>query len=320
MIYYRTDLAIPLSEYGITVPVDYKRAEKILSAISVTDICSDNIEIFSQEDLLRVHTTDYVNSLFQNPVRAIADCYKGYCSRQLLDIQASTLVSQILQHAAGTHKAMQLALQTGFCYYLGGGFHHAKPDRGDGFCLIHDIAIAVRKIQQIRDLKVLLIDVDAHKGDGSAVIFAEDSSVVTFSIHMQDGWPLNDPQIKGAQIASTLDIPVSDIKGEEFLRLLEVGINEIYEKFNPFDLVVIIDGMDVWQEDQLASASYLSLSREDILERGKRLFSFFKQKQVAQLYLFGGGYSLDNWQLNVDFFQWLSISNSWANNRLGGRK
>src|SRR6185437_1498871 len=100
------------------------------------------------------------------------------------------LFNDIAFKSGGTVLATRLAFEYGLAANLGGGYHHAFPDRGRGFCALHDVAIAIRCAQREKRIRrVLIVDVDFHQGDGSAVIFKDDPDVFTLSIHSEEGWP-----------------------------------------------------------------------------------------------------------------------------------
>ena len=111
--------------------------------------------------------------------------------------------------AGGTTLAARLALEQGIGFNIGGGFHHAFPGHGEGFCAIHDVAVAIRKLQTEKKIeRAMVVDVDVHDGNGTAAIFAGDPTVFTLSIHQLNNYPTIKPP-------STLDVEMEDGVGDE---------------------------------------------------------------------------------------------------------
>ena len=146
----------------------------------------------------------------------------------------SGLLERILERVSGTWQCCNVALEKGFCLStLGGGMHHAQKSFGNGFCLLNDIVIAIRKLQADKRIKTAwVIDVDAHKGDGTAALTADDPWIVTFSIHMGRGWPLDDQHEIATGRLNPSFYPQrprhSGLPGEDHLYLvkLEEGLRE----------------------------------------------------------------------------------------------
>ena len=213
MILYDPGLPASLLEFGIQIPIRDNRTTRTFAALKGHPELGRTFpawhvnrieERLDPRDLRRVHTTDYVAQLFSPRLeRIILDTY------ELVDAQGryhrydpaqavrplSELLARILKKAAGTVQCARLALKHGFCYYFSGGMHHAHAGHGSGFCLVNDIVIAARKLQHENEVRrVWIIDTDAHKGDGTAALTAQDPDIVTLSIHMADGWPLDGPR------------------------------------------------------------------------------------------------------------------------------
>ncbi|MCL4403052.1 MAG: histone deacetylase [Acidobacteria bacterium] len=184
--------------------------------------------------------------------------------------------------AGGTTLAASLALEEGIGFNVGGGFHHALPDHGEGFCAINDIAVAIRCLQRDRKIaRAMVVDCDVHHGNGTATIFAKDDSVFTLSIHQLNNYPHEKPP-------SNLDINLEDgIGDEEYLKRLEAGLGDSLERFSP-DLLVYVAGADPYFEDQLGglSLTFDGLSRRDrlVIESGLR-------RGIPVAIVLAGGYS-----------------------------
>jgi len=184
--------------------------------------------------------------------------------------------------AQGSVLAAQAALEHGFAANIGGGFHHACPDHGEGFCMLHDVAIAIRRVQADGAArKAVVIDTDVHQGNGTAVVFRNDPSVFTFSIHQENNYPV-------PKAESDLDVGLRDgATGEEYLRVLERHVPAILDAHRP-DLVAYVAGTDPYREDQLGG---LDLGLDDILARDRLVFSEAKRRGVPVFATFAGGYA-----------------------------
>src|ERR1700751_2019838 len=173
------------------------------------------------------------------------------------------LVSAFWLAAGGTIAAAQSALRDGFGCNLGGGFHHAHPDHGEGFCAIHDVAVAIRRLQADGAIrKAMVVDTDVHHGNGTVAIFAKDHSVFTLSIHQENNYPAHKPP-------STIDLDLEDGVGdEEYLGALLPAVRKSLDKFEP-DMVFYVGGAAPDREDQLGG---LALTLEGLKTRDASVF------------------------------------------------
>lgn len=229
----------------------------------------------SDDDILLVHTPEYLDKLKQ-----------GKLSLQeimMLELPYSAqLVEASLICAGGSILAAELALEKGAGIHIGGGFHHAFPDHGEGFCVLNDIAIAIRKMQKEKKIKkAMTIDCDLHQGNGTAYIFRNDKSVFTFSIHQEHNYPAIKPP-------SNLDIGLEDGAGDqEYLSALEKNIPKIVRSFQP-ELIVYVAGADVYKEDQLGG---LSLSIEGLKKRDTFVKRISQESNIPVMIVLAGGYA-----------------------------
>jgi acetoin utilization deacetylase AcuC-like enzyme len=184
--------------------------------------------------------------------------------------------------AGGTILAARLALQEGVGFNLGGGFHHAFPGHGEGFCAINDVAIAIRRLQRdglIR--RAMIVDCDVHHGNGTAAVFANDSSVYTLSIHQLNNYPTEKP-------LSSMDIHLADGTGDaEYLDRLGNGMRAAYAVFHP-ELVLYVAGADPYQEDQLGG---LCLTLEGLAKRDRMVIDAALEHAGAVAIVLAGGYA-----------------------------
>lgn len=229
----------------------------------------------SDEDMLRVHTPQWVRKLKTGTLTA--------SEVMLLEIPYSEeLVEAVWLAAGGSILAAQCALRDGFGANLGGGFHHAYPDHGEGFCAIHDVAVAIRRLQADGAIrKAMVVDTDVHHGNGTAAIFLADPSVFTISIHQENNYPAHKPP-------SNIDLHMMDRADDnEYLGTLMPAVEKSLDEFRP-ELLFYVGGADPFCEDQLGG---LSLSKKGLKERDRRVFEEARKRGVAVASALAGGYA-----------------------------
>jgi acetoin utilization deacetylase AcuC-like enzyme len=195
---------------------------------------------------------------------------------------SKSLVEASFLCAGGSILAARLALERGFGINLAGGFHHAFPDHGEGFCVFNDVAIAIRDVQhQKRIRRAVVIDVDVHQGNGTAAIFRDDPSVFTFSIHEEENYPAVKPP-------SDRDIGLeTGADGGTYLAALEHWVPAILAQHQP-QLVAYVAGADPFEEDQLGR---LRLTREDLRRRDRLVFGACVKESIPVACFLAGGYA-----------------------------
>ena len=229
----------------------------------------------SDQDILRVHTPAWVRKLKTGTLTA--------SEVMLLEIPYSReLVEAVWLAAGGSILAAQCALRDGFGANLGGGFHHAYPDHGEGFCAIHDVAVAIRRLQADGAIrKAMVVDTDVHHGNGTAAIFRNDPSVFTISIHQENNYPAHKPP-------STVDLNMADRVGDdEYLEALLPAVQKALDDFRP-QLLFYVGGADPFCEDQLGG---LSLSKNGLKERDRRVFEEARRRDIPVATALAGGYA-----------------------------
>lgn len=229
----------------------------------------------TDEDILRVHTPDWVDKLKHDKL-SIAE-------RVRLEIPYSqAAVRGFWLAAGGSILAARCAVRDGFGFNIGGGFHHAFPGHGEGFCMIHDVAVAIRRLQADGTLqRVLVVDTDVHQGNGTAAIFADDASVFTLSLHQENNYP--DPKPP-----SDLDVNIADGVGDEqYLELLDKALAEAFRRFSP-QMLFYIGGADPYRNDQLGG---LSLTMQGLQERDALVFAEARLRGLPVAVAFAGGYA-----------------------------
>jgi len=279
-------------------PFDLNKYEHIYEGLINDSLISDS-DIFvpiqiSNEQILLVHTDKFVSSL--NSFKTIANYLEA---PQLLLISPLISKRRVLKPfkfaSGGTLLAAEKALEYGIGINIGGGYHHAKPDKGEGFCIFADIPIAIRVLQTNGTIqKALVIDLDVHQGNGTAVCFSDDESIFTFSMHQENIYPI-------PKEISDLDIELHPgMDDDKYLEILANIIPELFKKIKP-DVVFIVGGCDTLEGDQLGS---LNMTEAGIVKRDWIVIEACLSRKIPVVFTLAGGYSENAWHA-----QYLSIKN-----------
>lgn len=231
----------------------------------------------TDEQVGRVHTADYIRKINAGALSP--------SERKTLEVPFSEALHEASWLCAGgTMLAGRLALCHGVAVHLGGGYHHAFPDHGEGFCLINDVAIAVRVLRKEDSVRrVAVIDCDVHHGNGTAVIFADDADVFTFSVHQERNYPAWKPP-------SDLDVGLPDGAGDEdYLAALDDHLPRIITEHRP-ELAFYLAGADPYREDQLGG---LGLTLDGLRRRDELVLGQLRTAGVPAGIVLAGGYALD---------------------------
>jgi acetoin utilization deacetylase AcuC-like enzyme len=232
-------------------------------------------EVASDEDLLRVHTEDWVRKL-RTGTLTLSEIMK-------LEVPYSRELAQAFWLAAGgTILAAQIALRDGFGANIGGGFHHAHAGFGEGFCAIHDVAVATRRMQHYGAIdRAMVVDTDVHDGNGTAAIFKNDASVFTLSIHQENNYPAYKPP-------SNVDLGMDDgVEDEEYLAALIPAVQRSLDQFKP-NMLFYVGGADPFCEDQLGG---LKLSKAGLKQRDREVFVEARKRNIPIVSTLAGGYA-----------------------------
>lgn len=262
----------------------------------------------SDQDILLVHKPEYVNKLKTGTLSP----------REEMELEvpfSPELVKAFWLAAGGSILAAQQALADRVSVNIGGGFHHAFPDHGEGFCMIHDVAVAIRRLQRDNKIRTAMtIDCDVHQGNGTAAIFAgtrtaseplpstgpstraslpPDSSrpdkvrgahagdVFTISLHQHNNYPMYKPP-------SSIDVDLPDGVGDDdYLAWLDNALSSGLRQFEP-DLLCYIAGADPYREDQLGG---LALTIEGLKKRDELVFRVARARNIPVMVSFAGGYA-----------------------------
>jgi acetoin utilization deacetylase AcuC-like enzyme len=331
MILYDPRQKSSFQDFGIEIPIEDSKTIKTFQQLTShprLGACIDRWhlgdidEVIAREDLLRVHAPAYIERLFSDQLET--EIVRTY---ELVDAQGrfhrynpahavqplSVLFTRILQRVAGSLQCCRTALRTGFCFYFGGGMHHAQYGYGNGFCLVNDIVIALRRLQSEACIRTAwVIDVDAHKGDGTAALTQGDDSIRTLSIHMARGWPLDGAatDASGAPnpsfIPSDIDIPVEAGDEDRYNDLLQEGLARLAQ-FPPPDLALVVSGVDPYEKDALPSTQPLQLTRAHLQARDRLVYRFLQQRRIPHAALMAGGYGPNAWEIYSDFLLWAML-------------
>ncbi|MFY8003602.1 MAG: histone deacetylase [Chitinophagaceae bacterium] len=233
-------------------------------------VCDDAI-------VLTTHTEDYVNKLKTLSLSPSEQRKIGFP-------QSAKLMEREWMITQGTIDCALNALKHQCALNIAGGTHHAFADRGEGFCLLNDMAVASNYLLKNNICKkVLIIDLDVHQGNGTAKIFANNNRVFTFSMHGAHNYPFHKEQ-------SDLDIPLPDgINTDDYLELLKTNLPKIIESFQP-DFVFYLSGVDILETDKFGK---LKVTLDGCKQRDTYVFETLAKYQIPVAVAMGGGYSAD---------------------------
>lgn len=231
--------------------------------------------ILGEHDILRVHTKAYLTKLQDGNLKKSEARKIGFLFSDEL-LMRERVINQ------GTIDCAHFAMEFGIAMNIAGGTHHAYSDRGEGFCILNDQAIAAQHlVDNGYCSRVLIIDLDVHQGNGTAEIFASSRNVFTFSMHGARNYPLHKEQ-------SYRDVPLADgTTDREYLELLHVNLEELFNSIKP-DFIFYQSGVDVLGSDKLGR---LALTIEGCRRRDEIVFQKAFNSQTPIVVSMGGGYS-----------------------------
>ena len=247
-------------------------------------------EAVSREELLEVHTAAYLDSLKQSAkIAQIAEL--GLLSKVPAFLLDWRLLRPMRFATGGTLLAADLAMEHGWAINLGGGYHHAKADSSSGFCFYADINLAaLRLTQKHKCKKVMVIDLDAHQGNGFEAIFAGDPRFVTLDVYNGDIYPHD----SAARKFINYDFPIPSHTGDDFYNdVIRWEIPAALEKEQP-DCIIYNAGTDIFEKDPLGA---LSITGPAIMKRDLFVFRQAWERKIPILMLLSGGYHALSWQI-----------------------
>src|SRR6204780_4730706 len=299
---YSDGYYLPIGEH--VFPAEkYRRIRDRLLAAGVAE-ASDFLEPqpATDQDILLAHTPEYVDKLMTGTLS----------SREKLELEvpfSRELVEAFWLAAGGSMLAARQALADGIAVNIGGGFHHAFPDHGEGFCMIHDVAVAIRRLQRDGEIRTAMtVDCDVHQGNGTAVIFAgtrapgdplpsasgsppatpgarrknpNAGDVFPISLHQHNNYPMWKPP-------SSIDVDLpAGIGDDDYLAWLDNALSSGLRQSDP-DLLCYIAGADPYREDQLGG---LALTIEGLKKRDALVFQVARARGIPVMVTYAGGYA-----------------------------
>ncbi|HRH49701.1 MAG TPA: histone deacetylase [Panacibacter sp.] len=231
----------------------------------------------SEATVLLTHDKIYFDKLLQQTLSATEQRRIGFPQSPQLTLRERIILQ-------GTIDCCFYAMQYGAALNVAGGTHHAFAERGEGFCLLNDMAVAANYLLHTGAVKqVLIIDLDVHQGNGTAKLFEQEPRVFTFSMHGAHNYPFHKEQ-------SDLDVPLADGTGDaQYLHLLTATLPELIEKVKP-DIAFFLSGVDILDTDKFGK---LKVSIEGCRQRDAFVFHELKKRGIPVAVAMGGGYSPD---------------------------
>jgi acetoin utilization deacetylase AcuC-like enzyme len=230
----------------------------------------------TDEDLIRVHDHDYVKRVTQGQLSPAE-------IREIGFPWSEPMVERSKRSAGATISACISALEDGISVNLAGGTHHAYANKGSGFCVFNDAAVASKYLQNLRKMNVAIIDLDVHQGNGTAAILGKDPSCYTLSLHGEKNFPFR-------KESSHLDVGLSDgCSDDEYLLHLAHALNQMESEFKP-DILIYLAGADPHEGDRLGR---LKLSLKGLCLRDQMVLDFAKTHDLPIAIAMAGGYGIN---------------------------
>jgi acetoin utilization deacetylase AcuC-like enzyme len=319
---------------GIEIPIPSDRGEAVIGALKAVKgdelpFYTKRSEGYGAEDLLLAHSKEYIGRLFGKPEEARQVVMEAF---ELVNPDGSynrfdpakaafpleMAVGPLKSYVDNTWTAVHAALDgEGPVFYLGGGQHHARVNGPSGFCMLNDVALgALRAVKEGAGL-VWIIDVDVHKGDGTAEILAasrwgelplrtyvgKNPEIINLSIHMAHGWPLDNESLthdpmKAPFAPSSIDINQEEWEDSLYVARLRAGLMEMERRSGGRkpDRAIVVDGADPYEYDGLPSSSSIKLTLEQCLERDMLVYNFLAERKVPSAWVMAGGYGPRAWE------------------------
>lgn len=270
--YYTDHIEVPLPTGHRFPMLKYRMLrEKVIrdGIINLTQLHESPLAL--DQDLLRAHKEEYLYGLKNNTIP----------EKELRPIGLTwspELLKRSYSSVGGFVAATDSAIENGFSALLAGGTHHAHADRGEGYCVFNDFAVAALRLIELKKVKkILILDLDVHQGNGNSSILGKRDDIFILSLHGEKNYPFR-------KIPSHLDIPLPEkTNDEQYLSALDKALKKIH--FN-FDIIFYQAGVDNLKEDKLGT---FELTFEGLKERDKIVFNYGKNKPMAMA--IGGGYA-----------------------------
>lgn len=303
LAYYADHFVLPLPP-GHRFPMEkYRRLRDGLAQLC-PDVRLAEVPRASDADLCRVHEAAYVE--------AIATGTLAPALQREIGFPWSEAMAERARYSVGaTLAASQAALREGIAANLAGGTHHAEAGKGGGFCVFNDVAVAARVLQAQQGgdtpMKVAIVDLDVHQGNGTADIFRNDPSVFTLSLHGEKNFPFR-------KVASDLDVALPDgCDDSHYLAALDGALDTLAQRFSA-DFVLYLAGADPHEGDRLGR---LKLTFDGLQARDQRVFDWARQRRIPLAFTMAGGYGRvmdDTLQVQMNTFRAaLTCHRQWQN-------
>ena len=292
-VFYATQFVLPLPP-GHRFPMSKYQLLRDRLAAERPEIRLQHAEPASDGELALAHSPAYIKSIGDGSISPQA-------MREIGFPWSEAMAERARRSVGATIAACRAALCEGVAANIAGGTHHSYSDKGGGFCVFNDAAVAARLLQaeagrsRAKPLHVAVIDLDVHQGNGTAHIFRRDPTVFTLSIHGQKNFPFR-------KEASDLDVDLPDgCRDEEYLQALEQALAELERRFEPA-LVIYLAGADPHEGDRLGR---LKLSWDGLETRDRRVFDWAFQRRIPLAFAMAGGYGVrieDTVQVQLNTF------------------
>lgn len=276
--FYSDHFVLPLPADHKFPMAKYSRLRARLIADGIVEASSlHEAPAASRDDLLLVHTPEYVDAVFAGTLPREAQRRIGFP-------WSPEMVERSRRSVGATIAAARAALTDGCAVNLAGGTHHAFADRGEGFCVFNDVAVAARVLQRdARATRIAIVDCDVHQGNGTAAIFRDDPSVFTFSMHGANNFPFR-------KEVSDLDLALDDGETDErYLELLARHLPAVLARHDP-DVTFYLAGADPYEGDRLGR---LGLSIDGLRQRDELVLSRCRELKIPVAISMSGGYATD---------------------------
>ncbi|MFN2427533.1 MAG: histone deacetylase [Candidatus Binatia bacterium] len=293
-LFYRDEYVYDVLEAGMRHTFDVLRSRRVRDGLVSAGLATASdfhaAPALSDAQLALVHTPDYIAAL-KNP---------DTLARSLLLDPSHPWDDRLLQPflfaSGGTVAAARMAVGSGgIAVNLGGGFHHAQADKAEGFCAIADVAIAIRQLRGDGEIgRALIVDLDYHHGNGNALIFADDESVFTYSLHSVPWCFIEKENNEDVMLPARAD-------DAAYMGALRSTLPAVLERFRP-DLAFYLAGSDPFVEDTLGDAL---VSEEGLLERDRFVTRQLRARGIPMAVVMAGGYGPESWRIYRNYFSWL---------------
>ena len=279
--YYSDHFVLPLPP-GHRFPMEKYAMLRDALCAGLPEITLKEAPTVTDEQLALVHSSAYIQTIATGDNAAA-------CMREIGFPWSARMAERARRSVGATVAAVQSALRHGVAANLAGGTHHAYADKGGGFCVFNDVAVAVRCAQAdglqqgLGSLQVAVIDLDVHQGNGTAAIFRDDPNVFTLSLHGEKNFPFR-------KEASDLDVGLPDgCTDQAYLAALDQALHTLAQRPSP-GLVIYLAGADPFERDRLGR---LKLTASGLQARDEKVFDWCFQRQVPVAFVMAGGYGLD---------------------------